>query len=686
MLFSGVVREVAVNLLRKSVLVSFSLTIAASLTWSYLRAQEAKPAKEATAESRTGAVFIDQATDEMVGPSPEPQEFSVDGAYPRSVREAQKKVLWGYIDHSGAFVIRPQFDEAWRFDNGLAWVVKGDFRGHIDRSLKSVSDRKRTEKYRDRDYERYRIDFKKDIFDATGTKLIAPEAKGVTVFRFSGGLAQIILPIDLCRKFYPRAVEKIDVDTQSRASCGYINEEGRIVIEPKYEMTGPFHKGSALVRKKKIWLLIDRREQILQTFENRHVEQFSEDLALVCDGNDKGFIDCFGKAAFKQRFPDAGSFSDGIAAAAVSLSESEKLKLLAKTHKWTCGYIDKTGKLVIPAKYMAARPFHDGLAAVLVGLKWGYIDTSGQVKIKPQFDDAHTFSDGLAAVRNAYLWGYINKTGAYAFPQKYGALWAPNAQRDYLEVKPFKSPLTLVSAPGDRWRFIDRTGKIRTDIRPGHPQHEESQFRDGLVLAKTEPERKYGFIDINGKLVLEGCNADGPFSEGLAQTMTYGDKFGEVRNCGYIDKSGRTIVQPIYFLVHPFCNGFASVSHGRWGETNAYHGKWTFIDKTGREISPMIFDDAKDFTEGLGLVKIGKKWGFINASGKLVIAPAYDGASQFSDGLAMVRIGNRHGYINHNGKLVIPAKFSSACSFSDGRALVAFPNERATYFPSNCEY
>lgn len=668
--------------------VSFSLGVLIALiaAWISFQSKDAKDAVKPDSESGAAAVSIDQATDELVGPSPEPEEFSVDGVYPRSVREAQKKVHWGYIDRSGEFVIRPRFDEAWRFDNGLAWVVKGDFRGHIDRSLKPVSDRKRTEKYRDRDYERYRIDFKKDIFDATGTKLIAPEAKGVTVFRFSDGLAQIILPIDLCRKFYPRAVEKIDVDTQSRASCGYINEEGRIVIEPKYEMTGPFHKGSALVRKKKIWLLIDRREQILQTFENRHVEQFSEDLALVCDGNDKGFIDCFGKPAFKQRFPDAGSFSDGIAAAAVSLSESEKLKLLAKNHEWTCGYIDKTGKLVIPAKYLAARPFHDGLAAVLVGLKWGYIDTRGQIKIKPQFDDAHTFSDGLAAVRNAYLWGYINKTGAYSFASKYGDLWAPNAQRDYLEVKPFKSPLTLVSAPGDRWRFIDRTGKVRTDIRPGHPQHAESQFRDGLALAKTEPERKYGFIDINGRLVLQSCNADGPFSEGLAQTMTYGDKFGEVRNCGYIDKTGKTVVKPIYFLVNPFRNGFASVSHGRWGEPNGYHGKWTFIDKTGKEISPVIFDDAKDFTEGLGLVKVGAKWGFINTSGKVVITPAYDGASQFSDGLAMVRIGDKHGYIDHRGELVIPATFSSACSFSDGRALVVFPNERATYFPSNCEY
>jgi hypothetical protein len=185
--------------------VSFSLGVLVTLcaAWISFHSKDAKDAAKPDSESGAAAVSIDQATDEMVGPSPEPEEFSVDGAYPRSVREAQKKGLWGYIDRSGEFVIRPQFDEAWRFDNGLAWVVKGDFRGHIDRSLKPVSDRKRTEKYRDRDYERSRIDFKKDIVDATGTKLIAPEAKGVTVFRFSGGLAQIIRPIDLCRKFYP---------------------------------------------------------------------------------------------------------------------------------------------------------------------------------------------------------------------------------------------------------------------------------------------------------------------------------------------------------------------------------------------------------------------------------------------------------------------------------------------------
>jgi hypothetical protein len=669
---------------RTFTLLTVLISVCAIGTNSY--AEVGEQAAETVDAPNDASVFIDQVNDEMIGPNPAPEDFSVDGAYPRSVREAQAKILWGYINQTGKFVIQPQFDAAERFHRGIARVVKGDFRGHIDRRLKAVIDRKRTEQYRDREYEQYRIEFKKDIFDESGKVLVAPAAQGVTVFRFSDGLAQIILPIDLCRKYFPSAVKTIDIDTQSRASCGFIDTEGRIVIAPRYEMTGPFRKGSALVYKNKAWMLINRQEKILASFKNQDVQQFSEDLALVCDGNDKGFFDRSGKPAFKQRFPDAGSFSDGLAAAAVSASDANKLKLLERTYEWKCGYIDKAGKLVIPASYMAARPFSNGLAPVLINLKWGYIDTSGKVVIKPQFDDAYVFSDGFAAVRQNYLWSYINKTGSFAFATKYGAPGLPNNQRDEIAAKPFKSALTLVDVINDRWRFIDRTGKIRTDIRPGHPQHAESQFRDGLALAKTEPGRKYGFIDINGQLVLEHCHADGPFSEGLAQTVTFGDKTDELRNCGFIDKTGQVVVKPIYFMVHPFRNGFASVSHGRWRESGGYDGKWTFIDKTGREISPFSFDDAKDFTEGFGLVKVGKKWGFINTGGKIVIAPSYDGASQFSDGLAMVRIGKKHGFINHSGKMVIPAKFAAACSFSDGRALVIFPNKRLQYLPSNCEW
>lgn len=42
---------------------------------------------------------------------------------------------WGYIDSTGKFVIRPQFDDAYNFsDNGLALVQMGDKWGYIDKT------------------------------------------------------------------------------------------------------------------------------------------------------------------------------------------------------------------------------------------------------------------------------------------------------------------------------------------------------------------------------------------------------------------------------------------------------------------------------------------------------------------------------------------------------------------------
>jgi hypothetical protein len=45
---------------------------------------------------------------------------------------------WGYIDKQGKIVINPQFDRAWDFLGGLAWVMIGDKLGYIDKEGKYV--------------------------------------------------------------------------------------------------------------------------------------------------------------------------------------------------------------------------------------------------------------------------------------------------------------------------------------------------------------------------------------------------------------------------------------------------------------------------------------------------------------------------------------------------------------------
>ena len=45
---------------------------------------------------------------------------------------------WGYIDKAGKYVINPQFDDAWPFEDGLALVEIDGKWGVIDKSGKYV--------------------------------------------------------------------------------------------------------------------------------------------------------------------------------------------------------------------------------------------------------------------------------------------------------------------------------------------------------------------------------------------------------------------------------------------------------------------------------------------------------------------------------------------------------------------
>src|SRR6185295_14269588 len=47
---------------------------------------------------------------------------------------------WGYINNAGQVVIAPQFDDAWDFADGMAYVRTGSRRGVIDQTGKLVID------------------------------------------------------------------------------------------------------------------------------------------------------------------------------------------------------------------------------------------------------------------------------------------------------------------------------------------------------------------------------------------------------------------------------------------------------------------------------------------------------------------------------------------------------------------
>ena len=126
-------------------------------------------------------------------------------------------------------------------------------------------------------------------------------------------------------------------------------ENGRWVIDPKYDDVG----------------------------------EFSNNMAAVCMAGKWGYVNRDGVQVIPYKFEYAGEFTSHLA----------PVSMMGKF-----GYVDKRGNVVIPYKFDGARPFHEGYAAVCIAGKWGFIDVDGNQTIPFKFAQVTDFSEGLAGV------------------------------------------------------------------------------------------------------------------------------------------------------------------------------------------------------------------------------------------------------------------------------------------------
>ncbi|MDG5490970.1 WG repeat-containing protein [Psychroserpens sp. SPM9] len=218
----------------------------------------------------------------------------------------------------------------------------------------------------------------------------------------------------------------------------------------------------------------------------------------------------------------------------------------------------------------------------------------------------------------------------------------------------------------------------------------------GEDLFLVEKNYKYGYVDINGNLVISfKYNNSYGFSEGLANVQLNGkwgfiNKSGAVvipiiyddvdafndglakvelnGKCGHIDKNGKVIISIDYEESSIFSEGLASVK---------LNGKWGYVDKAENVIVPFQYDetasdygDPTSFSDGLAGVKLNGSWGFINKEGTIVIPAIYDFAYAFKNKLASVGLDGKCGWINTKGKGGVPIIYDQCSDFDDGLALV----------------
>ena len=137
--------------------------------------------------------------------------------------------------------------------------------------------------------------------------------------------------------------------------------------------------------------------------------------------------------------------------------------------------------------------------------------------------------------------------------------------------------------------------------------------------------------------------------------------------CGFVDKDGREVIPLKYDDAGKFSEGLA------WVELNEKYG---FVDKDGREVIPLKYDYAGSFSEGLSRVELNKKWGFVDKDGREVIPLKYDDTWDFSEGLAYVKLNKKQGFVDKDGREVVPLKYDDAGGFYEGLAVVKLNKKR----------
>ncbi len=377
----------------------------------------------------------------------------------------------------------------------------------------------------------------------------------------------------------------------SDGKWGYINSEGELVIEPKFE---------------KAWA-------------------FKEGLAVVLYKGKYGAINREGEFVIEPRFIDLTGPSEGLFAFALK--------------KGRMGYMDTEGNIVIKPVFKAAQPFHEGRAFVqlrewertyyfenpeyLVQLLKA-IKGKGRVTTPP-FSEFRKFPWREALRRKKFP--RFSRAEKVAFINKEGEFIIKGEFHGYFSgclIPYFSEGKAIISYEKNEFEteayFINRDGEIVLG-----PFEDGCNFSEGYAYVRKDGW--FGFINTEGKFVFEPYfsfwSLPKYFKEGLL---------------------------PLLFHLE---GGICRWSSPPPDENPGYY-KWGYIDKNFRLAITPRYDYAENFSEGLAAVLVGDYWGYIDRKGQMVIEPRFEIAYPFEDGVAEVAIDGTWGYINRRGELIWP--------------------------------
>jgi hypothetical protein len=302
---------------------------------------------------------------------------------------------YGYIDSKGEFVIKPQFDYAYDFqDNGLAVVSINNLSGLIDSKGNYVL----RPKY---DSITQFLEGRAAVVDKSGFKVIDENGRELTTkaYSFIGGYKN------------GRALFA-DTAASGKYLYGYLDRHGKEVVPLKYEEASDFIDGRAVVKvKDKQFALIGLNGEVIRIYNYNSVSNLGDDLlAFQKDENGKfGYIDLKGTVVIQPQYTGAMAFNNG--RAVVNNSEDYNNKF---------GLIDRKGTFIIKPEYNQIDFLDEDRVAVgkaidaekpYMGSKYAVADINGNFLTEFIYNNVEKYNKGLASAADNKNTFFIDKSG-----------------------------------------------------------------------------------------------------------------------------------------------------------------------------------------------------------------------------------------------------------------------------------
>jgi len=240
--------------------------------------------------------------------------------------------------------------------------------------------------------------------------------------------------------------------------------------------------------------------------------------------------------------------------------------------------------------------------------KWGVAHADGLLIIPCQYDKVSTFDRDRAVVRSG--------DSIYAIDMDGNRIAISHeAVVDFGNYAENRLPLLVEG----RWRRA--TGEFEIGSKAFD---DIGTYSGGYAAAKDNG--RWGVIDISDNWLIP-AEFDEIIQDELGRCFAQGVAFVRQGGLVYMFTRGN-FAEAVFEDARPFSDeGYAAVKK---------NGSWGFINTTGEEVIPFIFDDALSFGQHLAAVKIGEYWGYISLFGNIVIEASYQNAKSFSNGSAPV--------------------------------------------------